>query len=690
MQNKEPSVLDLFRLTLVGDFSLWKELIDCQNVRMPHDKLPIDKKSKNKKTHINFPSKVIFGTISVIIAQWFLEPAQKNIVVGIILYGLGAFLFFSDRGEKNEFFRLESTQYREDSLYFRNKHFLFALLLLSAGFFRFSGNLFNLMNVFLWISGILLYLFSVWKPAEKIIRNKKVADIRLYSIFLLIFIITLFIRAYDLQQLPKEMFSDHAEKLLDIVDILRGKYSIFFERNTGREPLQFYLTAAIIKVFNTGIGFLSLKIGMVAAGLVTLIFLFFIGKELQDEWLGIIAVFFAGIAYWPNIVSRVALRFALYPLFTAPTILFMIRGFKRNSRNDFILAGISVGLGMCGYSPARMLPFLVVFAFIAYMVVKKPKIDTQKILLNFLLLTLTALIFFLPIFRYALENPQMMNYRGLSRLIPLEQDYPSSPLLIFIKNFLDAMLMFFHDNGQIWVHSIPGRPALDFVSAAFLFIGIIVSIRKIMNNKSWEYAILLLSIPILLMPSILSLIFPGENPSLNRTAGAYVSVFLIVALGFYEVFSRIIASTKFPIQKIVVYLIAAFVLILSLMNNYDLVFNQYRSQYDKKTWNSSDIARRIVDFINNGGDPDLAYVVPYPHWVDTRLVGINAGFPTKDYALWPNEFTSTKNIDDKKMFILNINDTENIQMLKNIYPIGLFDYFRSSLEGRDFVIFYVP
>ena len=45
------------------------------------------------------------------------------------------------------------------------------------------------------------------------------------------------------------------------------------------------------------------------------------------------------------------------------------------------------------------------------------------------------------------------------------------------------------------------------------------------------------------------------------------------------------------------------------------------------------IGQVIRGFADSVGDADDAYVIPYPYWVDTRLVGINAGYPTTDYAL---------------------------------------------------------
>ena len=77
------------------------------------------------------------------------------------------------------------------------------------------------------------------------------------------------------------------------------------------------------------------------------------------------ALLFAGIAYWPNVISRVGLRFPLYPLFVAPTLFYLLRGLRTRNRNDFILSGIALGIGLHGYSPIRILPFVVVMLAMA-------------------------------------------------------------------------------------------------------------------------------------------------------------------------------------------------------------------------------------------------------------------------------------------------------------------------------------
>ena len=83
------------------------------------------------------------------------------------------------------------------------------------------------------------------------------------------------------------------------------------------------------------------------------------------------------------------------------------------------------------------------------------------------------------------------------------------------------------------------------------------------------------------------------------------------------------------------YLSCIFIALRGLTRNYDLVFNQYNKEFMAGAWNTSEIGAVIQNFIAEGNPYENAHVVPYPYWVDTRLVGINAGVPWKDYALWP-------------------------------------------------------
>ena len=306
-------------------------------------------------------------------------------------------------------------------------------------------------------------------------------------------LLILFYRYYRINSVPPEMVSDQAEKLLDVWDVLHGKYSIFFPRNTGREAFQMYLTAFIAQAFGTGISFLSLKIGTITAGVVTLPYIYLTGKEIGSQRVGFLAMLFAGIAYWPNTISRIGLRFPLYPLFAAPTLYYLLRGLRRSNRNDFILSGLFLGIGLHGYSPFRIMP-IVVLALIAIYLLHRASLGKRLKTVYFLmLLVMISVIVFLPLGRYALDNPGMFGYRAFTRLGSEERPLPGSPVVIFFQNLWRAMTMFAWDDGSIWVISVTGRPVLDVVAGALYHLGFLLVLVRYLRKRNWVDLSLLLA-----------------------------------------------------------------------------------------------------------------------------------------------------------------------------------------------------
>jgi len=575
--------------------------------------------------------------------------------------------------------------------------------LILAAFVSLGGNRFTGWNIFLWGLALAAFLWTFWLPESTFgdWKRKITAAIRSFLrdgfaltpwqlLLLAVFALAAFYRFYRLDQVPMEMFSDHAEKLLDVMDVLAGKTHIFFTRNTGREAFQFYLTAAIIKLFGTGVSFLSLKLGTGLAGLFTLPFIYLLGKEIANRRTGLLAMLFAGMAYWLNVISRVALRFTLYPFFAAPALYFFVRGLRRRSRNDLILSGVAVGLGLHGYSPARFVPIVIVAGILIYLVHKQSQGGRKQAFLGLLLIGFVSLVVFLPLLRFMMSNPDMFMYRTMTRISSVEHPLPGPAWQIFVKNLGDVLVMFFWDNGEIWVHSIPHRPALGVVSAVFLFFGTIGLIVRYLRKRHWVDLFLLVSIPLLMMPSVLSLAFPAENPSLNRTGAAAIPVFILVGLGldsFLKISERHIPR---PGGKRLAMVLGIALVFIAAKQNYDLVFHQYDQEFRLGAWNTSELGHVIRTFADTIGNKDSAWVIPYPYWVDTRLVGINAGFPDKDYALWVDNLDETLPISGAKMFLLKPEDRDALDDLMDLYPTGSLKLYRSGTEGKNFWIYFVP
>jgi len=642
---------------------------------------------------------VFLPALFAISAQLFGEPDNRSAALLIFFYaaaGIALLLLIIFKDWKLDTLLPDEGEAHDFSV--RWIPFLVGSFLSLLAFFFFTGNLFNLLNISFWIAGLGLIWWSLRIPEDWLGKIRTTWQTFITNGFrvtpwmilvMIVFLIAGFYRFYLLNQVPPEMFSDHAEKLIDVADVLRGNHFIFFPRNTGREAFQMYLTAAMAKIFGTGISFLSLKLGTCIMGLFSLPFIYLLGKEIKNKQVGLFAMFFAGIAYWPNVISRVALRFALYPAFVAPTIFFLVRGIKRKKWNDFLYAGLALGIGLHGYSPFRIVPFAVILILLIYFLHTKSKDNRRMAVIALLLVGLISLIVFLPLGRYASTNYSTFSYRMLTRMSDVETALPGSALKIFFSNLWKSLIMYQWDNGQIWVHSVPGRPALGVISAAMLSLGVILLVIRYIKERHWMDLSLLLLIPLLMLPSILSLAFPDENPSLNRSGGAIIPVFIIIAITVENLVvnlrSIIPGRTGKWISTGIVLVLAGF----SMQTNARLVFVDYYQQFRSRAWNTSEIGAVIKQFADTIGDDDHAWVVPYPHWVDTRLVGIHAIGQVRDFALWKTEIRGTEMASAPKLYIYKPDDEETYQILRDLYPDGIIERFESGVEGRDFMLYYV-
>jgi 4-amino-4-deoxy-L-arabinose transferase-like glycosyltransferase len=502
--------------------------------------------------------------------------------------------------------------------------------------------------------------------------------------------VILFFNFFRLDSVPPEMVSDHAETLLDVNDVMNGWRPTYFPRNTGREMIHYYLTAAYFALFNLPISFLNLKAVAVFTNLLTLLFIYLLGKEVGNKWVGLGAALMAGMAYWPLLFTRLALRIPLYPLFVAPVMYFMIRGLRRQNINDILLTGLFLGIGLHGYTPFRIVPIFVVIGFLIYFLHKPARDKRVQTLIALGLIVLVSVVVFLPLLRYWLANPEGFAYRAFSRLTGDEVAFQASPMVIFLQNFWKSGIMFFWSNGVIWAHSVPNRPALEVVSGALYFLGIAGLLIRYIRKRNWMDLFLLVSIPMLMMPSILSLAYPGENPSLNRSAGAIVPVFVVIGLALETTLRTFKKRLSGRVGKLAFGGILAFLLIWSASNNYDLVFNQYYTLYRDASWNTSEIGEVARLFIETEGSPETTYVVGYPYWVDSRLVAINSGQAGWDYAILPEQIPTIVDDPRAKIFFLNVNDLENQQLLEETFPTGILSTYESAVENKNFMVFTVP
>lgn len=706
----EPSVLDYFKSL----FRFGSERIQLEEQQLAISDQPsadIDQVKEPQLPIANyqpFPWRSLLALILALIGQNTFEPPPTTSPLGIAFY-LAAFTMLGWAIHRGEWTLapFKPTSEETDSLVpangpellVRGIALILAVLLAVTGFALFSGNLFTVLNVTVWVLAIVFLIGAFWKRKNKrfTLLGGWTSRIQFNMWTLLLIAATaliFFFRFYQTASVPPEPFSDHAEKILDVYDVSQGQTHIFFPRNTGREAFQMYWTLLVAKLFGTGLSFLSLKLGTAILGFLTLPFVYLLGKEIGGQRVGLLAFILTGIGYWPNVISRVGLRFPLYPLFAAATLLFLVRGLRTRNRNDFILSGLFLGIGLHGYSPMRIVPFVIIAAFVLYWLHSQSKGARRDLPAWLAILAVTSLFVFLPLLRYWMEHPAEFGFRAFSRMSDVEQALPGPAIQIFASNVWNALRMFNLDDGEIWVNSVPHRPALDVVSAALFALGVILVLIRYLRHRHWLDLFLLVSIPLLQLPSSLSLAFPGENPALNRAGAAYIPAFVIGAMALDGLLTSLQGG---KMRSVLTWGVAGVLLVVSASQNYDLVFNQYYNSFRQGSWNTSDMGRVIKEFERDYGRTDTIWIVPYPHWVDTRLPAVWAGIPNRDMAMWRDNLPATVELAGPKLFMVRanleapeFNDTETLDVLKALYPNGQLRLFDSDVAGHDFWIYLVP
>lgn len=606
---------------------------------------------------------------------------------------------------------------------------MLATLGLSSGaFFGVSDNRFSILGIATWVGAITAFLIAVAGgdvPSGLIrqlqrgldelrdARRERPLRIRVGATALLLGLIVgtgIFFRLYRLPNVPVEMTSDHAEKLLDVHDVLQGARPVFFPRNTGREAFQFYLTAALIRLTPLTISHLALKVGTVLVSAITIPLAFFLGQVIYGRRVGLLTAGFVAVSRWHVAISRVGLRFPFTPLFATLVLAFLFRAFRHNRRRDWLLCGLTLGFGLHTYTAVRILPLLLVVLVLCKTACdlidraratgstsalgSRPYAESSALdpafWLNAAWGAAAAGLVFLPLLRYMTEDPSMFWFRASSRLTEVEQALPTAPWRALAANMVDALLMFNYEGCPVWVNTVPGDPALSPVVGPLFVLGAALLLWQVIRHRDRRALYVLASLLVLLLPSALSIAFPEENPSAVRAGGTIPIAALMVALATDGV-SRSALRLLPTHRKAAQVLVPAILLVSAAYLTYTWYFVTYDRQYRGVAWNATEMAQVVRSFGDKEGGLEHAYHIPYRRWVDPRLIAIGAGDITWDNLVQDlDQLRDHAKDGEPKLYLLHVNDRESIRALRAHLPRGRLELYRSPVPNRDFLVYHVP
>jgi hypothetical protein len=578
-----------------------------------------------------------------------------------------------------------------------------AVSLASLAWIASGSGTYNTVNVCAWIGATLAWIAAWWPGNARAAtgdgrRAISRESLIIVALLLLIIAVGAWFRFDRLTDVPGDPTSDHAEKLIDTRSLLDGERPIFFPRNTGREPAQFYFTFALMRLTGLPLQFDTLKIGTAIIGTLAIPAVFLLAREIGGRWTGLMAAALYAVGSWPVNGARMGLRFPYGPLPAALALWLALRYLRRGDRRDALLCGLVIGVGLHGYISFRIVPLAIaLLLLLAPLVDQRWRTNWRRLIIDGALLVGTAFIAVLPLLRYSVSHPDEVWYRVATRVSDAETATGGwrDQLITFAGNNRNALLAFNWRGDSTVVNAVRYAPFLDTVTGAALIAGLTIALYLAVRGRSPRMLLLLASIPVLLLASTLNLAFPHENPSANRMGVAAPVIFTIAALplGYLAGGRKDLREPEemrrvHPGARLLVWSFLGMLLLTAARQNYVHYFHDYAAQYRNTVPN----IREIAESIRQQDVPlDQTYVLAYPHWFDGRNLALALG--DLDWQA-DHDLPSDQPLPDDSrrplLFLLHPDDDSRQRELEAAFPTGRYQVSASTTPGKDWAFYLVP
>ncbi|HTY39696.1 MAG TPA: glycosyltransferase family 39 protein [Candidatus Paceibacterota bacterium] len=303
-----------------------------------------------------------------------------------------------------------------------------------------------------------------------------------------IIIIALFLRSYRLAEVPPGLYPDEAMDGTNAQEaIATGQYKVYYPENNGREGLFMNIQAEFLKVIlpfahNEPEPWMLRFVSM-ACGTLTVLGLYFLGRELFSKRVGLLAAFFIATNFWHINFSRISFRAIMAPLCLVWAAFFFLYAVKREKKFEkyaaAVLGGLVFGAGFYTYIAYRVAPLL----FLLFIPFFRKHADFWKVAAVYVAVTFfTAL----PIGLYYLHNPA--DFFGRTTQVSVMSS--KTPLADLAWNVVKTAGMFNFVGDMNPRHNVSGRPELFAPVGALFLIGLVLGLIALKKKPDERFSFL--------------------------------------------------------------------------------------------------------------------------------------------------------------------------------------------------------
>lgn len=424
----------------------------------------------------------------------------------------------------------------------------------------------------------------------------------------LVLAVAAFLRLYRLESLPAGPYYDEAANGILASEIASGvSRPLFISAYTGKEVLYFYIAAAVIKVAGAtlvGLRLASVLVGLAGVAATYLMALTLFDTDETDDTAqftrratALFAAILAATSFWHINLSRYGFRAISQPLTQALMLLFLWRGWRFGRGRDFALGGLFCGVTAYTYLASRAVPLALLPFLLGGLVIGHGRCGQR--LAHIATFVLIAAVVFAPLGLYFWQNPQTFGVRMSQVSVFNPELSGGDPWGTLAQIALKALGMFTLRGDPFWRFGVPGQPVFPALIALLFYLGLLVSLVRVLRRSEGLIRVLHLSLllwlPIMLLPSILA---PGhdEVPHSLRSVGVMSVLYLFPAQGLAVALA---AAWRWWPRKAtaLVWVLASVVLLLgcaiSVFHDYFVVWGRSSGPYYFNENDLADAARTL-------------------------------------------------------------------------------------------------
>ncbi len=352
------------------------------------------------------------------------------------------------------------------------------------------------------------------------------------AIIIIIILIAAFLRLWQIGENPAGFFTDEASNGLNAYKIATtGRdahdkpFPVIFEANGDwRDPVYIYSLVPSIVIF--GLNEFSVRIVSALYGIGAVIIIYFLGKEIGGEKIGIVSSALLAISPWHIHFSRVGFQLIVSVFWILFSLLFLYKSLK--NRNYFILVSIGLILSFFSYSTTKLYiaPLLILFLISNWQ-------DSAKLIKSKLVWIIGILSIFVV---FGLIYPYVKDGKFFTRWKQVNHEMTvSKGLQSYVNHFSYDFLFSKGDAGffgqDVKRHSIIGLGELHYFQLPFIVVALILVLRKKHIRQKYNFFFIFL----LIYP--LGTVFTQEQPQASRSILGVIPFQILTAMGIVEIMS---------------------------------------------------------------------------------------------------------------------------------------------------------